>query len=229
MFGSSASGKTTVLDALRGRIPALAAHDHDEIGVPPGADTAWRHRANETWVQRALEYQAEGTGLLLGAQTPIGELLATPSATRLEAISACLLDCADDVRSARLRERPAWRGTSKPETWPDLLAWAEWMRRHAADPQWMPEVIRTEDDQAAMRWERWSEWQTGDPRWRVHVLDTSASPIDETIDAVARWITEERAPHTPAAASRPAADVAQVRHRRAIWPPGWPFTSSCRE
>jgi hypothetical protein len=99
VFGSSASGKTTLLDEVRGRVPSLAVHDFDEIGVPPDADTAWRQRANETWVLRAVEYQAERTDLLLGSQTPIGEPLATRSVTRLDAISACLLDCADEVRS----------------------------------------------------------------------------------------------------------------------------------
>jgi hypothetical protein len=100
LFGSSASGKTFVLNELRGRVPDLAIHDFDEIGVPPRADTPWRHRANEQWVRRALEYEAEGIDLLLAGQTPFGELLAAPSATRLEAISACLLDCADDTGSS---------------------------------------------------------------------------------------------------------------------------------
>jgi hypothetical protein len=93
IFGSSAAGKTSVLSALCERVPKLAIHDLDEIGVPPGADTAWRRRANEEWVRRALDYQADGTDLLLAGQTPFREILATPSASFLEAISACLLDC----------------------------------------------------------------------------------------------------------------------------------------
>src|SRR5919204_6432024 len=101
--GSSAAGKTYALKELREQKPELAIHDFDEIGVPPKADTAWRHRANEAWLQRALEYQAEGVDLLLAGQTPFGELLATPSATRLEALSACLIDCDDETRLTRLR------------------------------------------------------------------------------------------------------------------------------
>jgi hypothetical protein len=193
LFGSSAAGKTSALDELRDRIPDLAVHDHDEVGVPPHADTAWRQRANEEWVCRALNLQAAGTDMLLGAQTPLGELLAAPSATRLDAISACLLDCSDEVRVARLRERPAWRGTSDPTRWPDLLRWAEWMRYHATDPQWMPHVIRRERGHPEMRWERWSDWQSGDLRWRVNVIDTSALPIAEAAKQVAQWITDERA------------------------------------
>ena len=109
LFGSSAAGKTFALAALHGRVPGLAVHDFDEIGVPAGADAAWRHRAIEQWVRRALDYQAEGTDVLLAGQTPFGELLAAPSASRLDAISACLLDCDEDTRVARLLARgPEW-------------------------------------------------------------------------------------------------------------------------
>jgi hypothetical protein len=68
LFGSSAAGKTFALDALRSRVADLAIHEFDEIGVPPGADTAWRHRADERWVRRALDYQGEGTDLLVAGR-----------------------------------------------------------------------------------------------------------------------------------------------------------------
>jgi len=61
VFGSSASGKTSALDALRPRPPErLAIHDFDEIGIPSGATKRFRHEANERWVRRALEYQHAG-------------------------------------------------------------------------------------------------------------------------------------------------------------------------
>jgi hypothetical protein len=100
LFGSSAAGKSYALNKLRTRgIADLAIHDFDEIGVPVGADTAWRHGANEAWLRRGLDYQAEGVDLLLAGQTPLGEVLAAQSAPRFEAISACLIDCSD--KSAR--------------------------------------------------------------------------------------------------------------------------------
>jgi hypothetical protein len=40
LFGSSAAGKTVALNAPRSRVSGLEVHDFDEIGVPPGADTA---------------------------------------------------------------------------------------------------------------------------------------------------------------------------------------------
>ena len=189
LFGATAAGKTFVLKPLQDRVPDLAIHDFDEIGVPAGADTIWRQRANEQWVRRALDYQTKGTDLLLAGQTPFGELLATPSASLLEAISACLIDCDDDTRLARLRAR----GTEWSAHLQEHLDWAEWMRRHASDPTWRPDVIRNEATEDEMRWPRWSDWTPGDPRWRVRVIDTARQPVDQLASELAEWIGQERA------------------------------------
>jgi hypothetical protein len=194
LFGSSAAGKTFVLENLRGRrIAHLAIHDFDEIGVPPGADTAWRHRANEQWVHRALEYQEEGTDLLLAGQTPFGELLAAPSAPRLDAISACLIDCDDETRVARLQARgPDWFAQTAADL-QDHLSWAAWMRDHAADPSRRTGVIRHDATEDEMRWSRWSGWTAADPRWRVRMVDTTALPVEQVAATLVEWIEEERA------------------------------------
>ena len=193
LVGSSAAGKSFVLDGLRQRVPDLAIHDFDEIGVPAGAGTAWRHGANEEWVRKALDYQTAGTDLFLAGQTPFGELLATPSAPQLEAISACLLDCDDETRVARLQSRgPEWLARTAGDL-EDYLDWADWMRGHASDPTWEPDVIRHPSTQQTMVWARWSGWQAGDPRWRVRELDTSTLPVDEVADELVTWIAEERA------------------------------------
>jgi hypothetical protein len=202
VFGSSAGGKTTALNALRKRMPDFAIHDFDEVGVPPGPDTAWRHRANEQWVQRALEYQAEGTDLLLAGQTPYGELLAAPSAPLLDGISGCLVDCSDEIRAARLEGRgatwfPRSAGALQSEfTWPEWiqrhLDWAAWMRAHAADPTWRTSVIKDDETAGEMHWSRWGDWRPGDPRWRVRVIDTSDSSPEEVADELLEWVAEER-------------------------------------
>jgi hypothetical protein len=192
LFGSSAAGKTFALNALRDRVEDLAIHDFDEIGVPPGADTAWRQQANEQWVRRALEYQAAGIDLLLAGQTPYGELLAAPPATRLEAISACLIDCDDDTRVERLQARgPEWFERSGGDL-QDYLNWAAWMRGHAADPSWRTDVIRHDATETDMHWSRWSAWRAGDPRWRVCVIDTSALTVEEVAARLVEWISAER-------------------------------------
>ena len=193
LFGSSAAGKTFALNALRDRVEDLAIHDFDEIGIPPGADTAWRQQANEQWVRRPLEYQAAGTDLLLAGQTPYGELLAAPSATSLEAISACLIDCDDDTRVERLQARgPEWFERSGGDL-QDYLNWADWMRGHAADPSWRTDVIQIDAAGTEMYWSRWIDWRAGDPRWRVRVIDTSGVPVGEVAARLIEWIYEERA------------------------------------
>jgi hypothetical protein len=163
VFGSSCSGKSAALTKLRGRLPNLAVHDFDEIGVPTAPDLAWRHRSNELWVRRAVDCQADGVDLLLAGQTPIGELLEAPSAALLDGVAACLLDCDDETRLARLRARPSTTWSGVPERWPDLLRWAEWMRGHAADP-----------------------------RLRARVIDTTEAPVEDVADGLASWIEEER-------------------------------------
>jgi hypothetical protein len=193
LFGSSAAGKTFALQELHGQVANLAIHDFDEIGVPPGADAAWRHRADEDWIGRALDYQAEGTDLLLAGQTPFGEILAAPSAPRLEAISACLLDCDDETRVRRLQARGReWFARTAGDL-QDYLGWAAWLRGHASDPAWRPEVIQHEATVDEMHWSRWSDWRAGDPRWRVRVIDTSSLAVEKVAAELAEWIDDERA------------------------------------
>lgn len=191
IFGSSCAGKTTLLDALRARQGELEIHDFDEISVPADADTAWRHRANEQWVQLALAEQAEGRDFVLAGQTPLGELLAAPSAHQLDAISACLLDCDDTERLARMRSRGDDWAARFGNNLDDFVHWGAWMRGHARDPGFRPFVIQEQCD-PGMRWERWSEWRASDPRWRVRIVDTSRVSVDEVADELERWLEEER-------------------------------------
>jgi hypothetical protein len=187
---------------LLGLFEGVEGHDFDEIDPPPGADTAWRHRAYSTWIDKALALQRDGIDLLLCGQTPFGELLAAPNAKELEAISACLIDCDDITRAMRLEERgERWfertaGSLTEMLTWPDWvqihLNWADWLRHHADDPTWMQHVIRIQETASEMQWDRWIDWQAGDPRWRVHVIDTSNQSRADAAAALARWIGEER-------------------------------------
>jgi hypothetical protein len=105
--GASGVGKSTTLAALAGAFAgqSVSCVEFDSVGVPAGADTAWRHRVLEHWVQRALAEQRAGRHLVLCGQVPVGELLAAPSADALDGIAACLLHCSPDVRRERLVAR----------------------------------------------------------------------------------------------------------------------------
>ena len=164
LFGASAAGKTTALNALRRReIASVAMHDFDEIGVPVRADITWRQASTEAWVRRAAQYQARGVDLILAGQVPLGEVLAAPSAPRVRAIAACLIDCDDETRVRRLQARgPRWFARCTGDL-ADHLTWAAWMRRHADDS-----------------------------RWSVRRIDTSTRSTKRIADDLVAWMLQER-------------------------------------
>lgn len=189
LTGSSCSGKSTLAFAVADRLRQVAVHDFDEVGVPERADRHWRHRMTEHWVRRALEYQDRGIDLLLTGQSPLGEVLAVPSALLLDGIAVCLIDVADEVRRDRLASRD-------PDRWDAVavdafLGWAAWHRGHAHDPRYRPEVI-VNDGWPSMAWHRWTDWRLGDPRWRTHVLDTTDQPVARSVDQVEQWVMSQR-------------------------------------
>ncbi|MFF3712946.1 hypothetical protein [Streptomyces phaeochromogenes] len=63
----------------------------------------------EMWVRRALEYQDRGVDLLLTGQSPLAEVLASPSAPLLDGIAVCLVDVSDEARRRRLTQRDSDR------------------------------------------------------------------------------------------------------------------------
>jgi hypothetical protein len=103
------------------------------------------------------------------------------------------MDCDDETRLRRLDARGREWLDRVPGDLQDYFNWAAWLRGHAADPQWLPHVIRREESEPTMRWSRWSGWSAGDPRWRVRVVDTTALPVDDVAAELVAWIAEERA------------------------------------
>ena len=193
LTGSSCSGKTTLAFAVADRIPGIAVHDFDEVGVPelpiPGD---WRNRMTEEWVRRALEYQARGIDLLLTGQSPLGEVLAAPSAPFLDGIAVCLIDVADEVRRDRLAARD---GDKWDEATTDAFCgWAAWHRGHARDPRHVPEAI-IGGGWPEMVWHRWTGWSAEDPRWRTHLIDTTGRSLAESVEQVRQWATDQRDAH----------------------------------
>ena len=187
--GSSGSGKTTLARAMGDRLDGLAVHDHDEIGVPDDADTRWRHRTTEEWIGRALEYQDRGLDLLLTGQSPLGEILAAPSAPLLNGIAVCLVHVGDDERRRRLERRD--NGRWSPAVLDSFLGWSSWHLGHAADPHHRPEVILT-GSWPRMAWNRWSTWTKDDPRWATHIVDTTGRSVDQSVDDLEQWVTKQR-------------------------------------
>lgn len=184
LTGSSCSGKSTLAFAMADRFDSLVVHDFDEVGVPEGADRAWRHRTLIHWIDVALAEQAQGRDLLLTGQSPLGEVLAVPRATELEGIAVCLLDVADDVRRDRLVARDG--GFWSEQDIENFIGWANWHRRHAADPQHAPQVII--DPDGPMQWQRWLSWTAAHPDWNTHVIDTTGFDQQTSADQLAAWM-----------------------------------------
>ena len=105
---------------LSGRRDDLSVFDFDDLRPPADATQSWWQRQIDDRVTWAVAEQARGKDTVLAGWLTVGEVLAAPSAARLEGVAACLLDCADDVRLARI-ERRAASGTWRQHT-PDEVA-----------------------------------------------------------------------------------------------------------
>jgi hypothetical protein len=194
LTGSSCSGKTTLAHALGDRVPGIVVHDHDEIGVPEDADKQWRNRTTEQWIRRALEYQERGLDVLLTGQSPLGEILASPSTPQLDGIAVCLVHVAADERRRRLDLRDDGR-------WPSavvdsFVSWGAWHRGHAEDPRYRADVI-IDGSWAEMAWHRWSAWTKDHPRWDTYVLDTTGRSVARSLDDLEQWVVARRSARAP--------------------------------
>lgn len=190
LSGASGSGKKTLARAVAERVPSLVGHHDSDNWQEEVPD---RLVGLEQWVETALELEVDGVDLILGAQSPLGEVLASPRAIELEGIAPALLDCHDLVRWDRLKLR-----TPDPR-WPlgmDTFCWAVFHRLHAEDPQWEQHVC-TDRDHSASVWSRWLEWGKGDPRWDVWVHDSTGLELGRSILAVVEWIEGIRANGAP--------------------------------
>lgn len=188
LTGASCSGKSQLTAALSG-FPGLVVRDFDEHGVPQHPGNAWRQRKIERWVRLAIEAQYDGVDLLLSAPSPLGEVLAAPSADRLDGISVALVDVGDMQRKARLEERSPGVLSSRGRA--GILDWARWYRGHGADPRFEPGRLTTAAANG-MRWDRWMHWRAGDPRWATTVVNTTDVDLTTSTAEVSSWIRAGR-------------------------------------
>jgi hypothetical protein len=112
LTGSAGSGKSTALGGLSARRDDVAVFDFDDLRPPPGAPQSWWQGQIDERVAWAVDEQVRGKDTVLAGWLSVGEVLAAKSAAELEGVAGCLLDCADDVRVARIEQRAAsgtWR------------------------------------------------------------------------------------------------------------------------
>jgi len=183
---AAASGKSTMARLLKEELKDknIICQDFDE----PLESTSEKVYVMEDLIQDALKAQDAGKDYLVMAHCPFGELLASPSAIKLEAICGCLLDCHDYVRVPRYLDRQQF------EEWPldqHTLSWASWQRMHAIDPQWEQHVL-LKGDKADLHWDRWINWASDDERWKKNIIDNSYKAKEETLELLVQWVKEEK-------------------------------------
>jgi hypothetical protein len=189
--GASGAGKSSVRAAIERELdPVVECVElRDVVAVPVAPTLEWRQRATEAVVRRALDLQQSGRHLLLsGDPVAAAEVVAAPSASGLAGLAVCLLDVSPEIQASRL----AARGDD-----PSLLvqhqAFAEWMRRHAADPLHMPHVLST-GGWDEMRWDRLTRLRSS---WRTHLVDTSLMSRATVAEAVLAWCRSVLAGQAP--------------------------------
>lgn len=189
--GASGVGKSTVRRLVDPQVgPEVECVELAGISGPSLIrDLRWRHRTTELAAQRAVQLEREGRHLLLCGDPVAGvEVIASPSAAELDGIAICLLDADPKVQAQRLRARG-----DDPALLVHHQAFAEWMRRQAADPLHMLDVVRT-DAWEGMRWDRIARSAAD---WNVHVIDSTQLTAEASASAVLSWIRSVLAGRVP--------------------------------
>lgn len=146
--GASGSGKTASVRALGERArPGIGCHHFDSVGVPSieemqrehGSPESWQRATTERWLRRFEQNTHRMDAHVLDGQTRPSYVLQAARGLCLRRVDVVVLDCATEVRHARL---------AGPRAQPDLVnarmdAWAAYLRGQA-DALEIPVVDTTE-------------------------------------------------------------------------------------
>jgi ribosomal protein S27AE len=123
--GASGSGKTTITGPLRSLLPGCLVLETDVIlhVAALGWDT-WRN----TWLQLTHAAALGGQVTVLTGSLTLDQLERLPARKLIGPIHFALLDCPDNVLAGRLRDRPAWRGSSTEAKIIEHQRFAAWLR-----------------------------------------------------------------------------------------------------
>lgn len=130
--GASGAGKTATVRALDARgIPGVRCFYFDSIGVPTaevmqrsyGGGEEWQAAATAAWLARLSGLRDDVRVAVLDGQTRPSFVLGAASQPALPTVTALLLDCAADIRAARLcgpRQQPEL-ATGQMDQWAAYL------------------------------------------------------------------------------------------------------------
>jgi broad-specificity NMP kinase len=138
--GASGTGKTTIVEPLRRRLPSCEVFETDLIlhVAALGWDT-WRN----TWLQLAHAVALNGRATVLCGSLVPEHLEELPARRLVGPIHFCNLDCPDALLAQRLRARPAWRGWDEAKI-VEHQRFAAWLRDRI-QPTFDTSVLRVEE------------------------------------------------------------------------------------
>jgi broad-specificity NMP kinase len=130
--GASGAGKTTVVPALRRRLPECVVFDKDLLW---GRGTAEQFTNN--WLRIAYAVAQCGRHAVICGTIMPGDVDACEDRGLVGAVHFLNLHCGDEVRGRRLRARPPWRGVDD-----------EYVVEHERFARWLLESAATRFDPA---------------------------------------------------------------------------------
>jgi hypothetical protein len=104
--GASGTGKSTITNALRARLPSCEVLETDLILHV--AELGW-HAWRNPWMMVAYGLSLNGRSAVLCGSLLPEHLEELPARPLVGPVHFCNLDCPDDVLANRLRDRPQWR------------------------------------------------------------------------------------------------------------------------
>jgi broad-specificity NMP kinase len=162
LTGASGVGKTTTCLSL-----VTTAKDF----VVMESDILWRDEFNqpetnyrdyrETWLRVCKNISQAGRSVILCGVGVPEQFEHCVERRYFSDIHYLALVCTDEVLAARLRSRPAWRGTAGDEQLKKQIAFNRWLKDHAQSTQ--PPMA---------------------------LLDTSELTVAESVEAVMRWVSD---------------------------------------
>jgi adenylate kinase family enzyme len=160
LTGASGAGKTTACLALAAKTKEFVVMESDILWREEFNQPATDYRNyREMWLRVCKNIsQARKPVILCGAGVP-DQFEQCIERRYFSNIHYLALVCEEEILASRLRERPAWRGSSKDEYIAEHIKFNRWLRVNAQETE--PPIT---------------------------LLNTSEITVDQSVDTVERWI-----------------------------------------
>lgn len=157
--GASTAGKTAVCQRLLGQVTQAVLLDSDILWRPEFNSPQTHYRDFfETWLRVCKNIAQSGRPVVLfGAGAGVPENMEPCIERRyFSGIHYMTLVCSDEVLSARLQQRPDWRGSNEPAFMDAQLRFNRWFKDYAGEPKMdRLDTSSTPLDETAAEVRRW--------------------------------------------------------------------------